>query len=105
MLPCELLLSPAVGSVPGVGRWPGAVPAQVDVRLGAVLHRAAVLGLVHEAGDVRYSHLGGKLVHRGRVTSLTRSSSAAVDDGLGGEGEVREPVSCGYLESRGEKVE
>ena len=47
----ELLLGPAVGRVARVGRWPGAVPAQVDVGLAAVLHRPSVLGLVHLTND------------------------------------------------------
>ena len=98
-LPWELLLGPAVWSVPGVGRRPGAVPAEVDVRLAAVLHWASVLGLIHQAGHVRHSHRGCKLVDRGRVASLARSSGPAVDDGLGREGQVGEPVAGCYLKS------
>ena len=97
--PFEFLPSPAVGSVSRVGRGPGAVPAQVDIRLAAVLHRAPVLGLVHQAGHVRHAHLGCKLVDRGGVPSLAGPSGATVDDGLRGEGEVGEPVLSRDLKS------
>merc|ERR1740131_294004 len=85
---CELLLGPAVRSVPGVGRGPGTVPAEVDVRLAAVLHWTSVLGLVHQAGHVRHADLGGELVDGGGVTALAGPARPAVDDGLGREGEV-----------------
>ena len=96
--PFEFLLSPAVWSVSRVRRRPGAVPAQVDVRLAAVLHGAAVDRLVDQAGDVRDADLGGKLVDPGGVPSLARPASTAVDDGLGGQSQVGEAISPGYLE-------
>ena len=98
MSPWKFLLCPAVGCVPRVGRGPGAVPAQVDVGLAAVLHGAAVDRLVDQAGDVGDADLGGKLVDPGGVPSLARPASTAVDDGLGGQGQVGEAISTGYLE-------
>ena len=98
MSPWKFLLCPAVGCVPRVGRGPGAVPAQVDVGLAAVLHGAAVDRLVDQAGDVGDADLGGKLVDPGGVPSLARPASTAVDDGLGGQGQVGEAISTGDLE-------
>ena len=98
MSPWKFLLCPAVGCVPRVGRGPGAVPAQVDVGLAAVLHGAAVDRLVDQAGDVGDADLGGKLVDPGGVPSLARPASTAVDDGLGGQSQVGELVTSCYLE-------
>ena len=105
MSPWEFLLCPAVGFVPRVRRGPGAVPAQVDVRLAAVLHGAAVHRLVDQAGHVRHADLGGKLVDTGGVPSLARPASTAVDDGLGGQGQVGELVtSCDLKPEDGQRV-
>ena len=98
MSPGEFLLCPAVWFVPRVRRGPGAVPAQVDVRLAAVLHGAAVHSLVDQAGHVRHAEVGGELVDPGGVPSLAGSASTAVDDGLRGESQVGELVTPGYLE-------
>ena len=67
----EILLGPAVWSLPDLRRRPGAVSTQVDVRLGAVLHRSSILGLVHQTRDVRDTNLGCELVDTGWVASLT----------------------------------
>ena len=96
--PWELLLCPAVWLLAQVRRGPGAVPAQVDVRLAAVLHGAAVHSLVDQAGHVRNADVGGELVDLGGVPSLAGSASTAVDDGLRGESQVGELVLPGDLE-------
>ena len=96
--PFKFLLCPAVGRLARLGRRPGAVSAEVDVRLGAVLHRAPVHSLVHQARDVRDPDTGRELVHPGGVTALTGAARPAVDDGLRGESEVGELIAPGNLE-------
>ena len=103
--PWELLLCPAVWLLPQVRRGPGAVPAQVDVRLAAVLHWAAVHSLVDQAGHVRHAEVGGELVDPGGVPSLAGSASTTVDDGLRGESQVGELVAaCDLKPEDGRRV-
>ena len=99
LLPREILLCPTVCPVTRVWWRPGAVPTEVDIWLGAVLHWTSVHGLVDETRKVGDAHVCRELVDSGGVTALARSSGAAVDHGLDGEREAGEGVTRGDVES------
>merc|ERR1719182_363331 len=77
-VPCEVLLGPAVGLLPDLRRWPRAIPAKIDVRLGAILDGPPVLGLVDQTGHVGHTNLCCKLINTGWIPALARSASSAI---------------------------